>query len=390
MTTRHRGVVVVLALAAAVATAVALRPAPVSAKAARVDTGSVRVTVDWIGKTRVRDRYRVEAPVSGQLARIALHAGDRVRVGDLVAHIGGAAASPLDPRSRAELAARVESARAVEAEAFAALERAKAATAQARSDAGRAEALAHEGSVSAQALEAARVEARVREQDLRAAEAGAERAAAEVRAARAALGAGAAQGPGVEVHAPTGGAVLRVLRESAGPVAAGTPLVELGDPSSLEIVLDLPTADAVRLRAGQRATASGWGGERTLEAVVRRVEPSGYTKVSPLGVEEQRVNALLDPAGEGWDALGDGFAVDVQVIVEDLPDAIRVPASSLFRAGDGWAVYAVEDGRARQREVQVAARGGGVAAITRGLRPGEQVLVHPGDTVKDGVRVTPR
>jgi len=391
MTPRRRRVLLAaLALAAVAAAALALRPAPVPAEATRVDTGPVRVTVDWTGKTRVRDRYRVEAPVSGHLSRLALRAGDPVRAGDVVARIGGAAASPLDPRTRAELAARVESARAAEAEALAALERGKAAAAQAHADAARAESLARGGSLSAQALEAARVEARVREQDLRAAEAGAERAAAELRAARAALGAGAAQGPSVDVRAPVRGAVLRVLRESAGPVDAGTPLLELGDPSSLELVLDLPTADAVRLRPGQRATASGWGGGRTLEAVVRRVEPSGYTKVSPLGVEEQRVDVVLDPVGEGWDALGDGFAVDVQVLVDDLPEAVRVPSSALFRAGDAWAVYAVEDGRARRREVEVAARGGGAAAIARGVRPGEQVLVHPGDAVKDGVRVTLR
>lgn len=223
------------------------------------------------------------------------------------------------------------------------------------------------------------------------AEATVRRTAAEAAAARASLraagGGGAAE---VEVTAPVGGAVLRVLRESAGPVAAGTPLLEVGDPSRLEVVLDLPTADAVRIRAGQAAAATAWGGGAPLRAVVRRVEPSGYTKVSPLGVEEQRVDVILDPVGPGWESLGDGFSVDAQVVVEEVEDAVRVPASALFRAGDGWALYAVEGGRARRRGVEVAARGGGAAAIRQGISPGDRVLLHPGEDVRDGARVRVR
>lgn len=210
---------------------------------------------------------------------------------------------------------------------------------------------------------------------------------AEAAAAEAALGIGGRTEAAVEVRAPLDGAVLRVLRESAGPLPAGTPLMELGDPSSLEVVLDLPTADAVRVHRGDRAVASAWGGGTPLAAIVRRVEPSAYTKVSPLGVEEQRVDVLLDPVGEGWAALGDGFSVDMQIVVQELPDAIRVPASALFRDRDGWALYAVVDGRARRRRVDVAARGGGTAAVREGVHPGDKVLVHPGDEVADGVRV---
>ncbi|HEX9052855.1 MAG TPA: HlyD family efflux transporter periplasmic adaptor subunit, partial [Anaeromyxobacter sp.] len=242
------------------------------------------------------------------------------------------------------------------------------------------------GGLSAQGREAARADARVREEDRHMAEAAARRAAADVEAARVALLAGAAPTATVDVRAPVNGAVLRVLRESAGPVAAGTPLLEVGDPSRLEVVLDLPTGDAVRVRPGQRATATGWGGA-TLTASVRRVEPSAYTKVSPLGVEEQRVDVLLDPSGEGWTALGDGFSVDVHVVVEEVGEAVRVPTSALVRSGEGWAVYAVENGRARRRGVEVTARGASVAAVAGGVRPGEQVLVQPGDDVEDGTRV---
>lgn len=222
------------------------------------------------------------------------------------------------------------------------------------------------------------------------AEAAVRRSAAEVEAARALLRAGGEARGEVEVRSPAGGTILRVLRESAGPVAAGTPLLELGDPSRLEVVLDLPTADAVQVRAGLRAVVAGWGGGAPLQAVVRRVEPSAYTKISPLGVEEQRVDVLLDPVGGGWEALGDGFSVDVRVVVRDVEGAVRVPASALFREEDGWALYAVEEGRARRRGVEVVARGEGGAAIRLGIRPGDRVLVHPGDDVRDGVRVRAR
>jgi HlyD family secretion protein len=238
-----------------------------------------------------------------------------------------------------------------------------------------------------QALEAARAEAEMREEERRMAEAAARRTAAEVAAARAAL---RATGPGaadVEVTAPASGVVLRILKESEGPVAAGTPLVEVGDPSHLEVVLDLPTADAVRVRPGQPARVTGWGGGEALRARVYRVEPSAYTKLSPLGVEEQRVDVLLEPEGPGWASLGDGFTVDAQIVVREVDDAVRVPSSALFRDGEGWALYAIEGGRARRREVVVAARGGGAAAIRDGVRPGDRVVVHPGDDVSDGVRV---
>jgi HlyD family secretion protein len=391
MTVRARRLILAAAaIAVAGAAAIALRPAGVPAEAVAADSGPVCVTVDWTGKTRVRDRYRVSAPVSGQLQRLELRAGDRVHAGQVVARIGGAAAAPLDPRRRAELEARLHAARAAEIEAVAAQRRAEAAAALARREAERAESLRQAGSLSAQGYEATAAEARVRDEEQRMAAAAARRAEAEVAAAQAALGAGARAGRTVEVRSPVEGAVLRALRESAGPVAGGTPLLELGDPADLEVVLDLPTADAVRVHPGDQAVASAWAGGAPLAAVVRRVEPSAYTKVSPLGVEEQRVDVVLDPSGPGWSALGDGFSVDVQVVVQELPEAVRVPTSALFRHGNGWALYAVVDGRARRRSVEVAARGDGAAAIREGVRPGDVVLVHPSDELADGVRVTLR
>ena len=382
-----------LAVAACLAgvVAFALRPAAVPAEVASADVGPVRVTVDWTGKTRVRERYDVAAPVAGQLQRIPLRAGDRVKAGDVVARIAGAWAPPLDPRSRAEASARLESAVAAQNEARAALQRAAAASTQARRDAERAKELRRAGAASAQARDAAQADADVREEERRMAEAAVVRTAADVAVVRAALAtAGRAGAALIDVEAPVAGSVLRVLHESAGPVEPGAPLLEIGDRSQLEVVLDLPTADAVRVRAGQQATVVGWGGGTPLRAVVERVEPSGYTKVSPLGVEEQRVDVILDPRGPGWEALGDGFSADARIVVEELPDAVRVPVSSIFRDGAGWALYAVEDGRARRRAVEVAARGDGEAAIRQGVRPGERVLVHPADEVKDGIRISDR
>jgi len=207
------------------------------------------------------------------------------------------------------------------------------------------------------------------------------------RLLRASLGAFATGARAVLVRAPEAGVVLRILRESGGPVAAGAPLVEIGDTSRIEVVVDLPSADAVRTSRGAAALVTGWGGAGPLQAVVGRVEPSAYTKVSPLGVEEQRVDLVLEPRGAGWGALGDGYAVDAAITVRELGDAVRVPASALFRRGDGWAVFAVEDGRARSRPVEVDGLSGGAAAIARGLAPGDAVVLHPGDRVAEGVRL---
>jgi len=387
---RRRLLVALVLLAGAVLAYLAFRPAPVAVEAALADLGPLRVTVDWIGKTRVRDRYQVAAPVAGELARPERRPGDRVRRGEVLGRIAGAAASPLDPRTRAELLARREAARAGLAEAESALERAQAAAALARGDAARAVALGRADGLSPQALEAARAGATMREEEVHMTTGALRRTQAELAGVEAALGGGRGGGGPVEVLAPADGLVLRVARESGGPVAQGAPLFELGEPGRLEVVLDLPTSDAVRLRPGQAALATGWGGAGALAAVVRRIEPSAYTKVSPLGVEEQRVDVLLDPSGPGWEALGDGYALDVQVVVESLAEAVRVPSSALFRAGDGWALYAVEQGRARRRAVEVSARGEGRAALAAGLRPGERVVLHPGDELAEGVRLRVR
>jgi HlyD family secretion protein len=363
------------------------RPEAVPAEVAVADRGAVRVTVDGTGKTRVRDRFEIAAPAGGQLERITLRPGDPVARGDVVARIAGPSPAPLDPRARRELEARLAAAGAAEVRAQAGLEQARAAAEQAVRDLERALALGKAAVVSESDVELARTRERARHEEVHMAEASLRQASAEVSAATAALGLGGSRGRPVEVRSPAAGTVLRVLRESGGPLPAGAPILDVGDTRRLEVVADLPSADAVRVSPGDAGTVSGWGGGRALAARVRRVEPAGFTKVSPLGVEEQRVNVLLDPAGEGWEALGDAFSVDVSIAVQVIPDAVRIPASAVFRSGEGWAVFAVEGGRARLRLVSVLARSGGTAAVDRGVAPGDRVVLYPGDRIADGVRL---
>jgi len=386
----RRLVIAAVVLAVALLAALALRPSPVEVETALADRGPLAEVVEGTGMARVRERLEVAAPVAGELLRVTVHPGDRVRAGQVVARVAAPAASPLDPRSRAEATARLAAAQGAEAEAGAGLARARVAAAQAERDLTRAREVARQGSLAVAEAEAAEAEARARDEEARMAEAGLRRAGAEVAAARAALGAGGPGGGTVEVRAPGGGTVLRVPRESGGPVAAGTPLLEVGDLSALEVMVELPTAEAVRVRPGQAARLTGWGGSGALEARVRLVEPGAFTKVSPLGVEEQRVRVLLDPRGPGWEALGDGYAADVTVVVREHAEAVRVPGSALFRAAGGDALFVVDGGKARLVRVEVAGRAGGLAALASGLEPGTRVVIHPGDQVAEGVRVRPR
>ncbi len=364
-----------------------VRPEAVAVEVQAADRGALRVTVEGIAKTRVRDRFEIAAPVAGQLERISLRPGDPVERGQVVARIVGPASAPLDPRARRGLEARLTASRAAEARAASSLEQARVASGQATRDLERSLTLGKALVIPPSDVEAARALERTRHEEVHMAEAALEQARAEVAVARAALGRDGSQGRPVDVRSPVAGAVLRVARESGGPVPPGTPLLEVGDTSRLEVVADLPSADAVQVSPGDAGSVSGWGGGGVLAARVRRVEPAGFTKVSPLGVEEQRVNVILDPAGEGWEALGDAYSVDVSIVTREVPDAVRVPSSSLFLHGEGWAVFAVEGNRARLRPVSVVARSGGSAALDRGVATGDRVILYPGDRIADGVRV---
>jgi HlyD family secretion protein len=377
---------------------VALLPQPVPVDLAAARRGPLRVTLDHEGRTRVRQRYVVSAPVPGRLLRIQLEPGDRVLGGKTVlATFLPAASSLLDARSRAQAEARLRTAEAVLRQVQAERDRARAESELASSERDRTHKLRAEGLATDQSRQAADAEAAARAEALAAAESAVQAAGGEVDAARAALlepGArrGRADAPGLSLRSPIDGVVLRRLRESEADVPQGEPLLEVADLSTLEVMADFLSADAVRIAPGMPALIEQWGGGAPLNARVRRVEPSGFLKVSALGVEEQRVWVILEFADPraAWKALGDGYRVEARVVIWDAADALTVPVSSLFRRGQGWAVFVVQDGRAALRAVEIGHRNGTAAEITRGLQPGERVVTHPPDRLTDGAQVVQR
>jgi HlyD family secretion protein len=370
----------------------ALWPQAVPVDLAPVERGGLLVTVDEEGETRVRDRFLISAAVAGRLLRIELEPGDPVRRGETVARLVPAPPALLDARTRAEAAAAVEAARAALGRARAERERVQAVRDRARSEQARHRELLRAGIVAADVVEARETEARSAEEALRAAAFAAATAEHELERARAQLVQASGGGRTIEIHSPVQGEVLRRLRESEAVVPAGEPLLEVGDPRDLEIVSDLLSSDAVKVRPGQRVLVEQWGGERTLEGRVRRVEPAGFLKISALGVEEQRVNVIvgLEDPPEARPALGDAYRVEVRVVVFEEKETLKVPTSSLFRKEAKWAVFAADGGRARLRTVEVGRRNGLEAQILSGVAEGEAVVVHPSDRLEDGGRIAPR
>jgi len=359
----------------------------------RVTRGPLAVTVDEEGQTRVRDRYVVAAPVSGRLQRIEREEGDAVAAGDVVARIDPA---PLDPRTRFQAEARLAAALSTQREAEARVRQARAALAQAERELRRARKLAAAGTLADQELEKADLEHTSRMQEHGAVQEAADAASHEVQAARAALmqaQEGSVDGATpddslVEVRAPAAGQVLRIPEKSQRVVAVGTPLLEVGDPARLEIVVDVLSADAVKVRPGAPMVLEAWGGERPLAGAVRRVEPSGFTKLSALGVEEQRVNVIGDFVGDPG-ALGDGYRLEARIVVWQEDDVLQVPASALFRREDRWHVFALDGRVARLRPLEIGARSSEAAQVLSGLSEGDEVVLHPTDKLADGVRIAP-
>lgn len=393
-----RTLLILLVIALIGAVVLALRPKPVAVELAEVKRGRFEQVIEEDGKTRVRDRYVVSAPLAGKLRRIQLKAGDEVKQGRAVAVIEPAAPALLDARTERELGERVGAAEAAKLRAVAAVERAKAALEQAGADLARARKLAEKGFVAATQLEQAELAVKLNGRELEAARHADHAAEHEVAVARAALsrmkqtGSGRPAGQTWEVRSPVSGRVLKVVQESEGTVALGAPLLEIGEPSELEVVADVLTTDAVRIAPGMSVRIERWGRGEPLAGRVRRVEPSAFTKVSALGVEEQRVNAIIDLTSprEQWQALGDGYKVDARIVVANLDDAVKVPVAALFRDGEQWAVFVAENGLARKRAVSISHRSGQEAAVDKGLQPGERVVVYPADAVRDGVRVKTR
>jgi HlyD family secretion protein len=370
-------------------------PAPVTVDVAVARRADLRVTVDEDGRTRVKDRFVVGAPLTANVARIELHPGDAVREGDVLARLVPLAPPLLDARSRAEAEGRVGATQAQLRQTSSSIERARAALELAEREATRHRQLAAQGAVPSQMVDRTEIDLRTRREELASAQFAARVARHEVEVAQAALGRFGARGATdeqMDVRAPVDGVVLRVLQESGGAMQAGAPLLELGDPAALEIAVDVLTSDAVRIPVGARVELDRWGGEQALVGHVRRVEPSAFTRVSALGVEEQRVNVLidLDSPREEWTELGDGFRVEAHIVVLEVEGALAVPATAVFRHGAGWAVYRVVGDRAVRTELEVGARTGTDVEVRAGLEEGDAVIVHPSDRVADGVEVERR
>lgn len=365
-------------------------PKPIPVDTGAVHAGALEVVIEEDGHTRVHDRYVVSAPISGELARVELEAGATVTRGQVIARIAPPAPMMLDARSRAEAQARLAAAQAHQRQAATAIERARAAEELATREAERSTTLLGRGAITAAEHERTALAARLARSDLAAAELAQSAATAEVVGARAALGDNAATTTAIAtVGSPIDGRVLRVLRQSAGPVAVGTPIIEVGDPRALEVVVDVLSSDAPRLAIGAPATITQWGGDQPLHGRVRLVEPSAYAKVSALGIEEQRVDVVVALDGAP-PTLGDGFRVEAALEVWRGDRLVLVPASALIRDRDSWAVFAVVDDRAVRRPITIGHRGATEVEVTGGLAIGDRVVLHPSDVVVDGVRVAPR
>lgn len=375
----------------------ALMPRAVPVEMAAVLRGTIEVAVMEDGRTRIKERYVIAAPLRGQLLRVALKPGDRVDAnGTAVAVLVPVDPEPLDVRTQAEAQARLLAAQAAYDQAEPLRERARAAHELARKELVRAHELHESQTLPLEQLDRAEYNERVTAEEWKAAQFALTIAGYEVEVARAVL---AFRQPGMapdanaarfEIHSPIDGRVLRVFQESATVVGPGAPLLEVGDPADLEVEIDVLSPDAVRIQPGARVLLEHWGGELPIQGRVRRVEPSGFTKISALGVEEQRVWVIVDLVDSPvtWQELGDAFRVEARILIQEAHSALTIPAGALFRRDQEWRVFVVVDGRARLRPVTVGLRNDLEAEIIDGLKEGEAVVVHPSDRVRDGVRVS--
>ena len=390
-----------LALAIALLFIYALMPSPILVDSAPIGRGPLEVTVDEEGETRIREIYTVSAPIGGKVLRAPREIGDQVEKNKtLVAVIQPVDPSFLGVRRRRELEAAVAASEASVSHTRTEIIRAQAELRFAESERIRAESLAKRGTVSKRTLEKAMMDVDVRRAELEQSRANLELRERELESAKARLigpqtrfdqGANGDLGV-VEVFAPENGRVLKIQTESEQVVRPGEALLEIGNPQDLEIVVDLLSTDAVKVKHGASAHVEGWGGGKELKAKVRRIDPAGFTKVSALGIEEQRVNTILDLVDpkENWKQLGHDFRVFVRVTVWKEDNVLRVPLSALFRSGDSWAVFRVIDGHAKLSPVEIGQRNTAYAEILDGLDARDVVILHPSDRVVDGVGVEER
>jgi HlyD family secretion protein len=377
----------------------AFLPQPVPVDLALVREGALEVAVEEDGRTRVRVRTVIVAPVAGILEAPEVEPGDIVPAGGGLLRILGPESPLSDPRTEAQLRVRLEGARLGVERALALSEAATAGVTEAREGLRAQEVLLEGGSGSASAVSRARALLLAREAEARSQALMVELARGEVRDLELALapgrsGAGAGGGgegagsgaAALELRAPADGIVLRRFRDGGGAVFPGEPLLEFGDPSELEVVVDLLSAQAVRITPGAPATLRGWGGDAVLEARVRRVDPAGFTRFSALGIEEQRVSVILEPTGAGWPELGDGFRVDARIVVDRIESTRTVPSGAVFRVGESWAVFVAGPRRIELRVVEIGERTPADVEIRSGLDVGTPVVVYPSDRVADGLR----
>lgn len=379
----------------------ALRPLPVPVDTAVLDLGALEVTIDEEGVTRIREVYRVSAPVAGKVLRSPREVGDPVTANETVVAVVLPGDPPfLDVRTRRELSAAVAAAEAAVALAEAQVRRAGSELAYVVAEMSRKQRLFRTNTISEQALEKARLDVETGKAALASEKATLELRKRELESAKARLiGPETPEVPKgnpseccVEVRAPVNGRVLKILNESEQRVQAGEPLLEIGDPHDLEIVVELLSSDAVGVAAGADAHIENWGGPHKLRARVNRIEPAGFMKVSALGIEEQRVNTVLDflDTVENWRDLGHDYRVFVRIVVWRADKVLRVPLSALFRQGEDWAVFTMDNGEAHMTLVEIGHRNTRFAEVETGLDVGDRVILHPSDRVEDGVRVTER
>jgi HlyD family secretion protein len=373
-----------------------LRPQPVMVETAEVRRGPLRVTVDEEGKTRVKEQYVVSSPITGQMQRIDLDEGDPVRAGQALTTVAPMPPTFLDPRTRAQGQAAISSA---ESQIAAAQERVRAAKANLeywRSELERTAALVKSGDIAKARYDQVVAEEQRATAALNEAEASVDAARAEMRRARIAVEqpsrAAAPGGASVAVIAPVAGRVLQLHRQSAGPVSAGEPLVEIGDSQAIEVEVELLSHDAVKVEPGTRVLFTRWGGNTTLEGTVQRIEARGRTKISALGVEEQRVSviAIITSPESEWRGLGAGYRVEASFVLWESEDVLQIPSSAVFRHEDNSAVFVIGGDVARRRPIQLGHNAGLTVQVLEGLKPGEQIVAHPDASIEDGTLVQAR
>ncbi len=375
--------------------AFAMFPKAVDVEFATATEGPIRVTVQEDGKTRIREKYTVSAPVSGRLSRIELHAGDKCDEKTLMAVILPGDPAILDARSRAEASARVQAAEAKLQRAESNAEQARLNHEFATTKYERVKKLISQDVATQDKYDAAKTEFLVSDQAVETATFETEIAKFELQLAKAAVKQFASENAETtvqpfEIHAPVSGRIIRVFEESSRVVTVGTPLLELGDPQHLEIEIDVLSTDAVRIKPGAAVTIEHWGGESPLQASVRVIEPGAFTKVSSLGVEEQRVNIIADFVEEPdrLASLGDGYRVEARITVEELAGALQIPNSALFRHQRKWHVLAIVNNVAVMRPVSIGLQNDWFSQITKGLAVGDKVVVYPSDDLSAGTKVS--